>query len=227
MDITTEDRQFTLRHPDWDNLLDMANAVMRVRIFRTLYLRLRFGGWCVILRGTRLKMRPGARIEVAPGSRLLMGTRHIGATDCSVRLGRHARLAVHGTAEVVRGTRILLGSDARLEIGQNSYINYDSTVSCFEHITIGANCAISWNTNILDANTHELIIDGDPRPRSQPIVIGDDVWIGTGAIVLSGVHIGDGAVVAAGSVVTSDVPARALVGGNPARLIRENVSWRI
>ena len=227
MDITTQDRQFTLRHPDWDKLLDMANAVIRVRIFRTLYLRLRFGGWCVVLRGTRLKMRPGARIEVAPGSRLLMGTRHIGATDCSVRLGRHARLAVHGTAEVVRGTRILLGSDARLEIGQNSYINYDSTVSCFEHITIGANCAISRNTNILDANTHELIIDGDPRPRSQPIVIGDDVWIGTGAIVLSGVHIGDGAVVAAGSVVTSDVPARALVGGNPARLIRENVSWRI
>jgi acetyltransferase-like isoleucine patch superfamily enzyme len=227
MDITTQDRQFTLRHPDWDNLLNMANAVMRVRIFRTLYLRLRFGGWCVILRGTRLKVRPGAQIEVAPGSRLMVGTRHIGATDCSVRLGRRARLAVHGTAEVVRGTRILLGSDAHLEIGQNSYINYDSTVSCFEHITIGANCAISWNTNILDANTHELIINGESRPRTQPIVIGDDVWIGTGAIVLSGVHIGDGAVVAAGSVVTSDVPARALVGGNPARLIRENVSWRL
>jgi acetyltransferase-like isoleucine patch superfamily enzyme len=215
------------RHPDWENLQNVINAVVRVHIFRTLYLRLRFGGWCVILRGTRLKLQPGARIEVAPGSRLLVGTRHIGATDCSVHLGRHARLSVHGWAEVVRGTRILIDSHAHLEIGPGSYINYNSTVSCFEHIKIGANCAISWNTNLLDANTHELIINGDARPRSRPIVIGDNVWIGTGAIVLSGVTIGDGAVVAAGSVVTSDVPARCFVGGNPARLIRENVSWRL
>jgi acetyltransferase-like isoleucine patch superfamily enzyme len=100
-------------------------------------------------------------------------------------------------------------------------------VSCFDHIKIGARCAISWNTNILDANTHELIVNGISRPRSRPIVIGDRVWIGTGATILSGVHIGDGAVAAAGSVVTSDVPARAVVGGNPARVLREDATWRL
>jgi acetyltransferase-like isoleucine patch superfamily enzyme len=54
----------------------------------------------------------------------------------------------------------------------------------------------------------------------RPVVIGQNVWIGSGGIILSGVTIGDGAVVAAASVVTKDVPANALVAGNPARVIR-------
>jgi acetyltransferase-like isoleucine patch superfamily enzyme len=55
--------------------------------------------------------------------------------------------------------------------------------------------------------------------------IGDHVWIGARAAVLKGVTIGDGAIVAAGAMVTHDVPARALVAGVPARLVREGVEW--
>ena len=58
-----------------------------------------------------------------------------------------------------------------------------------------------------------------------PVTIGDRVWIGCRATVLKGVTIGDGAVVAACSVVTRDVPPRALVAGNPARVVREDVTW--
>ncbi|WP_309473787.1 DapH/DapD/GlmU-related protein [Curtobacterium sp. AG1037] len=59
----------------------------------------------------------------------------------------------------------------------------------------------------------------------KPVRIGNHVWIGQGARVLKGVTVGDGAVIALGSIVTRDVPARALVAGQPARVIRENVSW--
>jgi acetyltransferase-like isoleucine patch superfamily enzyme len=203
----------------------LVSAALRVSVCRTLYHSARHGGWCIVLRGTRLKLRRGAQISIPRGSRLILGTRHVAATPCSVYLRQNARLSVRGSVEIVRGTRILVSDGGHLEIGPESYINYDSTVSCFDHITIGSKCAISWNTNILDANTHELIVAGVPRPRSRPVVIGDHVWIGTGVTILSGVTIGDGAVVAAGSVVTSDVPGRVLVAGNPARVVREDVSW--
>ena len=59
----------------------------------------------------------------------------------------------------------------------------------------------------------------------SPVVIHDHVWVGARVTILKGVEIGEGAVVAAGSVVTHDVPAHALVGGNPARVIRQDVDW--
>lgn len=60
--------------------------------------------------------------------------------------------------------------------------------------------------------------------NTYPIVIGNDVWIGYGSLIMQGVTIGDGAVVAAGSVVTKDIPPYAIVGGNPARIIRNRFS---
>ena len=56
--------------------------------------------------------------------------------------------------------------------------------------------------------------------EEKPIVVGDDVWLGYGAIILPGVTIGDGAIIGAGTVVTKDVPPYAIVGGNPAKVIR-------
>ncbi len=197
-----------------------------VAILRTLYLRARFGGWCIVSRGTRLKMGTGSRIHIAKGSFLFMGFAHFTATPCSMHLGRNAQVSIDGTVQIHRGTRVFVHDGARLEIGTRSYINDCSTVTCFEHIQIGSGCSISWNTNILDTNVHELVVQGSSRRRSQCVRIGNGVWIGTGATILAGVTIGDGAVVAAGSVVTADVPSRTVAAGNPARVVREDVAWR-
>ncbi len=101
-----------------------------------------------------------------------------------------------------------------------------------ESITIGARCVISYNVTIADSDFHPLDVtsrrrdavanaphgDRSQRPPlvSRPVVIGDDVWIGIGAIILKGVGIGDGSFVAPGSVVTHDVPPGVRVAGNPA-----------
>jgi acetyltransferase-like isoleucine patch superfamily enzyme len=209
--------------PDRQVILRVA---AHVSILRTLYWSLRHKGWCIISRGTRLKLGPGSKFDIPTGSFLFLGFAHFTPTPCSIHLGENATFSIQGTVQVHRGTRVFVHDGGHLEIGTRSYINDCSTVTCFEHIQIGSGCSISWHTNILDTNVHELIVQGRPRPRSKPVVIGNEVWIGTGAMVLAGTTIGDRAVVAAGSVVTSDVPSGVVVGGNPARVISEHVTWR-
>jgi len=204
----------------------MLRVLLHVSVLRTLYWSIRFRGWCVLSRGTRLKVGSGSRMNIPPGSFLFMGFAHFTPTPCSMHIGKHAQLSIHGTVQILRGVRVFVNDGAHLEIGNRSYINDCSTVTCFEHIKIGSGCSISWNTNIMDTNIHELSIAGVPRPRSAPVTIADRVWIGTGATILAGTTIGEHAVVAAASVVTSDVPGGVVVAGNPARIIAEDASWQ-
>jgi acetyltransferase-like isoleucine patch superfamily enzyme len=214
--------------PSRGRLKTLIKAAYRVSLIRTAYLSARFSSRVIVMRGTRFRLDRGATISVARGSRLILGisTRHAG-TPCTLRMRSGARLTVHGNAEIFRGTTVLIGDNAHLELGGKSYINFNSTVTCFEHISVGSGCAISWNTNMFDGNAHELVVDGTPRPRTQPVVIGNEVWIGAGATIMSGVTIGDGAVVAASSVVTADVPSATVAAGNPARVVRTGVTWRM
>lgn len=115
------------------------------------------------------------------------------------------------------------GALARLRIGDRTHIGDRTEIHCGREVTIGAGCAISWDVVILDRDYHALGAAGE---QCRAVTIGDGVWIGCRAMVLKGVTIGAGAVVAAGAVVTGDVAPRALVAGNPARVVREQVSWR-
>ncbi|HEY0189268.1 MAG TPA: sugar O-acetyltransferase [Cellulomonas sp.] len=116
---------------------------------------------------------------------------------------------------------LLVDYGANLRIGPRTFVNYHLTALDVAAITIGADCQIGPNVQLLTP-THPI----DPGPRrdkleaAQPITIGDNVWLGGGVIVCPGVSIGDDSVIGAGSVVTRDVPARVVAVGNPARVIR-------
>ena len=58
------------------------------------------------------------------------------------------------------------------------------------------------------------------------MVIEDNVWVGSRALILKGVRVGKGSIVAAGAVVTKDVPQNCIVAGNPAKIVKENISWK-
>lgn len=106
-------------------------------------------------------------------------------------------------------------------VGRNVYFNFGASFVDDADITIGDYCQFGPNVTICTAE-HPL----DPSLRRQglqfnlPVRIGNDVWVGAGAIILAGVTIGDKAVIGAGSVVTRDVPERVVVAGSPARVIR-------
>lgn len=202
--------------------------LLHVSLARSLYLSLRFGGKIIILRGTRLRLDRGARITVPRDCRLVIGKHHAGGAPASLDMRQNSRLTIRGSGPVsmARGTRVLIQSEAHLAIGAYTVINFNATITCFKDISIGLSSGIGWNSNVFDSNGHELIVDGETRPPSKPVSIGDHVWIGTGVTIL-GATIGDGAVVGAGSVVVSAVPSKALAAGNPARIIGKNVSFKL
>lgn len=108
-----------------------------------------------------------------------------------------------------------------LEVGDNFYANTGLTLLDTGGIKIGENVLIGPNVKIY-TNNHPL--NAEERRQGfelfKPVTIGNDVWIGGGSIICPGVTIADNAVIAAGSVVTKNVDADTLVGGNPAKLIR-------
>jgi len=140
-----------------------------------------------------------------------------------------------GRGSLCFGGLIIYRPNARISIGQYSYLGPEVRIWAHDEIIIGENAAIAHNVQIIDSNSHSLSASArgikfkEHRDGVQsqifedvvasPIKIGDDVWIGTGSIILKGVNIGEGAIVAAGSVVTKDVPSFAIVGGNPAKVI--------
>ena len=109
-----------------------------------------------------------------------------------------------------------------LHVGARTFINNNLTALDVAAITIGDDCQIGPNVQLLTP-THPI----EPQPRrdkleaAKPITIGDNVWLGGGVIVCPGVTIGSDSVIGAGSVVTRDIPARVVAVGNPARVIRE------
>ncbi len=114
-----------------------------------------------------------------------------------------------------------------LEIGDNVGIGAHSTIHT--DVRIGSHVLIAAHTALIARDAHSLSVVGTTMFDSQrgdkySIIIEDDVWIGFGAIILSGVRIGRGSVIAAGSIVTKDVPPYSIVASPPSRIIRKRFS---
>lgn len=107
-------------------------------------------------------------------------------------------------------------------VGNDFYANFNLTLVDDAEIYIGDNCMFGPNVTITSAG-HPV----EPELRRKgyqfnvPVTIGNNVWIGAGAVVLPGVRIGDNSVIGAGSVVTKDIPANVVAVGNPCRILRE------
>ena len=106
----------------------------------------------------------------------------------------------------------------RLRVGVNALVNSGASIHASGSISIGANLLMAAFASISDTDAHEVVVGSGVRVSA--VRIGDNVWIGRGAIVLPGVSVGDGAVVGATAVVTKDVPPYSLAVGNPARVIK-------
>lgn len=106
-----------------------------------------------------------------------------------------------------------------IRLGERVFINSGCKFQDQGGITIGDDCLIGHNTVLATLN-HDIAADRRADMHPGPIVLGRNVWVGANVTILPGVTVGDDAVIAAASVVTKDVPARAIVVGSPARVVR-------
>lgn len=115
-----------------------------------------------------------------------------------------------------------IGSATGLKVGDRSQLGDNARIG--QHVKLGCDVVMGPDVIIM-ANAHAFEDPSTPINKQgaqpiNPVTVGDDVWLGTRAIILPGVTIGKGAIVAAGAIVTRDIPAFAIAGGNPARIIR-------
>lgn len=139
-----------------------------------------------------------------------------------LRLDKNTKLKINGGFSIYYGGDIIVFEGGELELG-SGFMNSNCKIRCKESIKIGNNVAISHDVTIMDSDFHNVDYEGYEMTKS--IVIGDNVWIGSRSLILKGVNIGNGSIIAAGSVVTKDVPAKSIVAGVPAKVIRDNIEW--
>jgi len=172
-------------------------------------------------RRAKLRLVPSlvnARLRLRSAERLgprttLRGVPAI-VTQGRLTIGNHVRLL-----STVATLELVTLPDGHLEIGDDTFINYGTSIVASNHVRIGKGCLLGTHVIVMDCDFHR-VEDKSWDTNGRPIEIEDRVWIGNRAMVLKGVRVGHDAVVAAGAVVTHDVPPRTIVAGVPARVIR-------
>lgn len=145
-----------------------------------------------------------------------------------LHMEKNSKLFVNGEFWLGRGSKLWLLENGELILnGPNSFTSGNNLIICKDKVEIGARTQIAWGVTISDHDFHKTYdLDGNQQLETSPIKIGDDVWIGANATILKGVTIGNRAVIASGAVVTKDVPSESLVGGNPAKIIKEKIIFK-
>jgi acetyltransferase-like isoleucine patch superfamily enzyme len=168
----------------------------------------------LLARYALLKLRHGRRLQtdgicfVCPGVHFEIGRR------ATLRIGRWAWIG--------DGTKIRV-HEGEVSIGAKTVMGQECTISAYQHVEIGRECIVADRVMLIDFDHGAVEVERPIRLQGiykRDVRVAHNVWIGYGACILSGVTVGENAIVGTSAVVTRDVPANAVVGGIPARILR-------
>ena len=193
--------------PREGGLLTLLRFMRRKRMLNLKYARLllRLGWW---------KLRLGKRLK-------LDGFAFIGP-GCTLQVGRDAVLELGRWSWIGHRCKIRC-HEGYVSIGAKSVLGQECTISAYQHVSIGSECVIADRVMLIDFDHGMVEVERPIRLQGiykRDVNVGNNVWIGYGACILRGATVGDNAVIGTNAVVPKDVPANAVVGGVPARLIR-------
>ncbi|GAB6012659.1 acyltransferase [Viscerimonas tarda] len=144
--------------------------------------------------------------------------------------GNNNRITI-GKSTNINGTLWIEGSNCHITIGNRvTVINASFTVTEDNlAITVGDSCLFSYGIEVRTSDSHSIIdlASKERINRGESIEIGNHVWVGVKTMLLKGVKIGDDSVIGAQSLVTKDVPANSIAAGNPAKVVKSDITWDI
>jgi acetyltransferase-like isoleucine patch superfamily enzyme len=152
------------------------------------------------------------------------------STDGLVFFGRRLELQIGRKGEIRFGRLSWIGDGTKIrchegvvEIGAKTVMGQECTISAYRRVRIGEQCVIADRAMFIDFDHGVVEVERPIRQQGiymKETIVGSNVWIGYGACILRGVRVGDNAIIGTSAVVTKDVPANAVVGGVPAKVIR-------
>lgn len=194
----------------------------RCSLIKSLYYSIKLKSYIFVYHKTNLILDKFAKVKIKDTLSVNLSWHGKNNQPGTLYIGKNANFIVKGSYSIYSGGYISVSDNATLIIG-SGFLNNNGKISCFEKIEIGNDVKLSEEVIIRDSDNHLMKYDG--YIKTKPIKIGNHVWVGMRAVILKGVTVNDGAVIAAGSVVIKDVPPNTLVGGVPARVIKENIEW--
>jgi acetyltransferase-like isoleucine patch superfamily enzyme len=162
------------------------------------------------------------------------------STDGMVFFGRGLELQIGRTGAIRFGRLSWIGDGTKIrchegvvEIGAKTVMGQECTISAYRRVRIGEQCVIADRAMFIDFDHGVVEVEKPIRQQGiymRETIVGSNVWIGYGACILRGVRVGDNAIIGTNAVVTKDVPANAVVGGVPAKVLRmrdapERLRW--
>jgi acetyltransferase-like isoleucine patch superfamily enzyme len=139
-----------------------------------------------------------------------------------LQIGRNGRVELGRWSWVGHGTKIRC-HEGLVSIGAKTVIGQECTISAYQHVSLGRECILADRVMLIDFDHRVTEVERPVRLQGiykRDVRVGNNVWIGYGACILRGVTVGDNAIIGTSAVVTRDVPANAVVGGIPAKVLR-------
>ena len=199
-------------------------------------------GWYRILFGCRKKVRGRDNRILLQGSFLKKSRIQVNGDDNQIEIedlcvlencliyvsGSHNRIHIGRECRLIGLELWLEDQGNQVTIGHNTRVTGKSHMAVTEgtRLSLGARCLLASSITVRTGDSHSLLNgEGQRCNPAADVVIGDHVWIGDGAVILKGVTLGEDCVVGARAVVTHSIPEHTAAAGNPARIVKEDITW--
>jgi len=172
------------------------------------------------------KIRNKIRIDSSTQLNLAKNIKLVG---CEIIIrGFNNRLIIDEGVKIHRSILEIMGNNCLIKISKQSMIGDSCYLMVKEEkiqLIIGESCALSRNVKIMAADGHPIYQNGIQVNQSKSIILANNIWVADNVTILKGVKIGEESVLGINSVVTKNVPSHSIVAGNPAIVVKDNITW--